>query len=235
MERKRAELMQRLRAMFDEPSVFADGRLPPERELAASLGVSRNLLREAMVSLEALGFLEIRERQGAFILRPSGEDFSASLKFVQLWPDDILVQLMEMRLMIEAPIAGLAALRRTEPELDKMKECLRMLESASGAADGGASSGAQWDSMLHKGIVDAAHNLLLSRLYEGLAMTMERHIVISRGRLLGLSDWPAKILAEHRELIEAIARRDAEAAVEAQKRHLESALEKLRTLSAGHG
>ena len=233
MEKKRAELVSRIKAMLDDQSLFPEGRLPPERDFAAALSVSRNLLREALITLEALGFLEIRERQGAYILRPSVEDFSASLRFASLWPEDMLVHLMELRLVLESPIAGLAALRRTENELEKMRECVRMLEELRDEADGGASEGAQWDSMLHSLIVEAAHNPLLSRLYEGLETTMERYIVLSRRRLLALEGWPAKILLQHRDLVEAIAMGDAAAASAAQGRHLEGALARLREAPRG--
>lgn len=233
MEKKRAELIQRLRAMIASGEGFSGGKLPSERELAASLSVSRNLLREAIVSLEALGVLEVRDRQGAYVMNPSGEAFSASLRFASLLPADMLINLMEMRLVIEAPIAALAARRRTEAELQGMRSCLRRLEEVAGSPDGGASSGGQWDSLLHKLVVDAAHNPLLSRLYEGLAATMERHIAASRELLLGREGWSERILAEHGALVDAIAAGEASAAEIAQRRHLEAALAQLRALDQG--
>ena len=65
MEKKRAELVRTLTSLVRDPGHFPDNRLPPERELAQSLGVSRNLLREAVITMEAMGLVEIRERQGA--------------------------------------------------------------------------------------------------------------------------------------------------------------------------
>ncbi|MCX8013969.1 MAG: FCD domain-containing protein [Rectinema sp.] len=232
MDKKRQELVQRIKTMLQNPATFPDGKLPPERELAAKLGASRNLLREALITLEALGFIEIRDRLGAFILNPYAEDFMASLKFVSLWPDDMLIQVMEMRVVVEVPIAGLAALRRTEDELEKMKQCLNMLVRVHTDPDGGASQGAQWDSMLHMLIVQAAHNPLLTRLYEGLSATMERYISMSRTKLLALEGWPSKIVDEHASLVRAIEAADEDAAREAQRQHLQSALQMLKTLSS---
>ncbi len=232
MDKKRQELVQRIKTMLQNPATFPDGKLPPERELAARLGASRNLLREALITLEALGFIEIRDRLGAFILNPYAEDFMASLKFVSLWPDDMLIQVMEMRVVVEVPIAGLAALRRTEDELEKMKQCLNMLVRVHTDPDGGASQGAQWDSMLHMLIVQAAHNPLLTRLYEGLSTTMERYISMSRTKLLALEGWPSKIVDEHASLVRAIEAADEDAAREAQRQHLQSALQMLKTLSS---
>jgi DNA-binding transcriptional MocR family regulator len=55
MERKRIDLIRRLRELIKTPGAFPDGKLPPERELAKTLGASRNLLREAIVSMEVMG------------------------------------------------------------------------------------------------------------------------------------------------------------------------------------
>ncbi len=232
MEKKRAELVRTLTNLIRDPGRYPEGRLPPERELAESLGVSRNLLREAMVTMEALGLLDIRERQGAFITLPGAEDFAASLKFLALWPEDLLSHLMEMRLVIEVPAAALAAERRTEAELARMKDCVAQLEAVQENPDGGLSSGAVWDTLLHDLVLNAAHNPVLSRMYEGLSSTMEKYIVLSRSKLLALGGWSGKILDEHRSLVEAIAARDPEAAQDALRRHLDGALRKLNELNS---
>jgi len=231
MEKKREELVRKLQHMILDPDKFPDGKLPPERELAASLEVSRNLLREAIITLEALGYIEIRDRLGAFINAPDSAHFSASLKYANLWPGEMLIHLMEMRLLIEPPIAGQAALRRTDEDLTRMKSCIERLASVRDSPERSASTGAQWDSMLHLLVVEAARNPLLTRLYEGLFSTMDHYITISRTRLLALDSWPAKVLGEHTALVTAIEAGDAPAAVEAQGRHLSGALEMLRTLS----
>jgi GntR family transcriptional repressor for pyruvate dehydrogenase complex len=138
---------------------------------------------------------------------------------------------MEMRLLIEPPIAGQAAIRRTEEEVERMRSCVAQLAAVQDSPEAGAATGAQWDSMLHMLVVEAAKNPLLTRLYEGMRSTMDNYISISRIRLLALDSWPAKILGEHSALVDAIADRDAPRAVEAQRRHLSGALEKLRDLN----
>ncbi|MDX9826487.1 MAG: FadR/GntR family transcriptional regulator [Spirochaetia bacterium] len=231
MEKKREELVRRLQRMILDPAIFSDNKLPPERNLALDLGVSRSLLREAIITLEALGYIEIRERQGAFIKAPESADFSASMKYATFWPGDLLINLMEMRLLIEPPIAGQAALRRSEEDISRMRSCIAHLAAVQDSPDSGASTGAQWDSMLHMLVVEAAKNPLLTRLYEGMHSTMDNYITISRFKLLALETWPAKILGEHTALVDAIAAKNSEKAIEAQRLHLSSALEKLRGIS----
>lgn len=230
MESKRAELVRTLQKMILAPASFHDGKLPPERDLAFSLGVSRNLLREAIITLEALGYIEVRERQGAFIRAPESADFSASLKYANLWPGDLLINLMEMRLLIEPPIAGQAALNRSAEDVARMKSCIAKLTAVQDCSEKSSSTGAQWDSMLHMLVVEAAKNPLLTRLYEGMHSTMDNYITISRTRLLALETWPARILAEHTALVDAIEAGDSDAAIEAQRCHLSGALQKLKDL-----
>jgi GntR family transcriptional repressor for pyruvate dehydrogenase complex len=230
MERKREELVRQLVALIREPGRFPGGKLPPERDLARSLGVGRNLLREAIITLEAMGLLEIRERQGTFIRSlDGGEEITGGLRFLNLWPGDILIHLMEMRLVVEVPTAALAAVRRDETELERMRECVLRLQEVHDKPDC-APSGASWDTLLHAQMVNAARNPVLSRVYEGLFATMERYIVTSRTLLLSLEGWPLKVLNEHRRLVEALERRAPEAAQEAVRDHLAGALEKLSEL-----
>jgi len=235
MEKKRSELVKRLSDLIREPGAFPSGQLPPERELAKSLGVSRNLLREAIITMDALGLLEIRERQGTFIAEPGAADFAGSLKFLAYWPDDILPHLMEARLCVEPPAAFYAAARRSDYELERMRDCVEHLEKVHTDLDRGLASGAVWDSNLHALIVNASRNPVLGRMYEGLASTMERYITISRTKLLVLHAWPGNILEEHRRIVRAIADRDGDAAAAALREHLSNALKKLNELGDAQG
>lgn len=230
MENKREEVVRRLSEWIEKPERLTGGRLPPERDLARELGVSRTLLREAVITLEALGVLEVRERQGIFVRTLQGEDFAISLKTLSLWPEELLVHLMEMRLVMEVPAAGLAAQRRTERELEQMRRCVAHLREVHAAPDGGASSGAAWDSLLHALVVGAAHNPVLTRVYEGLTSTMEKQIATSRRLLLQASGMPGKILQEHELLLDSIAKKDSEGAMAALRRHLGEALEQLEEI-----
>ncbi len=64
MNETRKDLIRRLTDLVSQGNVVTGGKLPPERELAALLGTTRPLLREGLIALEALGLLEIRDRQG---------------------------------------------------------------------------------------------------------------------------------------------------------------------------
>lgn len=230
MDRKREDVIKRLKEWISGPSRIQGGKLPPERELARELGVSRTILREAVITLEALGALEVRERSGIYVKGQNVESFTMSLKTLNLWPEDLLIHLMEMRLLVEVPAAGLSAIRRNDTELDQMRECVRKLEEAQNSRSGENPTGAFWDSLLHTIVVNAAHNPILTRLYEGLSTTMEKHIIHSRNILLALSDMPDKILKEHRNLVNSIEEKDPQGAMGSLRVHLEEALEQLGKL-----
>ncbi len=229
VERKRRELVKRLSELL-ERNHYPGGRLPPERDLAVELGVSRNLLREAIVAMEAMGLVEVRERQGTFAVGPG--DFAGSLRFLPDWTAEVLGHLMEARLCIEPRAAYYAASRRTERELERMEECLMMLEKLNMAEDRGIASGARWDSTLHALIVEASRNPVVVRLHEGFAAAMEKRIADARRLLLQRGAWPGTILDEHRRIVAAIRAGDGAAARDALEEHLENALDQLAAIGA---
>ncbi len=230
MNRKRDEVIQKLSKWISEPARTPGDKLPPERSLAIQLGVSRSLLREAVITLETLGILEVREKSGIYVKGLKAGDLSGGLKTLSLWPEDILIYLMEMRLLVEVPAAGLAAVRRNDTEIEQMRECVRKLDEVQYSEDRGVSSGAFWDSLLHTLVVNAAHNPVLTRVYEGLSVTMEKHIIRSRNLLLSIPKMSEKILTEHRILVDAIEGEDPQQAMRSIRHHLEEALEELEKL-----
>jgi GntR family transcriptional repressor for pyruvate dehydrogenase complex len=231
MNRKREDVIKQLTGWISEPSRTPGGKLPSERDLAMSLGVSRSLLREAVITLETLGMLEVREKSGIFVKSPDVVDFTGSLRTLSLWPEDLLIHLMEMRLLVEVPAAGLAAMRRNDTELDQIKECVNRLEEVQLSGDGQSSRAAFWDSLLHTLVVNAAHNPVLTRVYEGLSVTMEKHIVRSRNLLLSIKGMPGKLLNEHRGLVSSLEEKEPRGAMDSLRTHLEDALEELRNLT----
>ena len=118
---------------------FSGGeRLPPERDLAQKLGVSRATVREAMIALELSGRIDIRIGAGIFVREASPARRSrAPTRRNGDDPGPGAFELIDARIAIESGIAALAASNRTEPELEAMSAALRTMEHA---LDEGASS-----------------------------------------------------------------------------------------------
>ena len=168
------------------------------------MGVSRVLLREAIVALETLGILEVRLRQGIFVKEQSVQDFNESLRFLPAWHSDFVPQLMEMRLIIDVHAAELAARRRTPEQLEKLKEFLVQLEQSRLDSLEEMKHHAAIEFLIHSLIVEAAHNMILSRVYEGIVSLMEKnnemlHITFSQDK-----KWIEQVIDHHRLIIGAI-------------------------------
>jgi GntR family transcriptional regulator, transcriptional repressor for pyruvate dehydrogenase complex len=219
----RKNLIQKLTNLISKGDLATDGKLPPERELASKLNTSRPLLREALISLEALGYLEIRDRQGIYLAGHNPKEALRSLGQAQIWPMEILSQVMEMRQIMDPGATALAALRRKASDIEKLEECISMMEKIHSEHDPReASLGAYWNTVLHSTIFKATGNALLARLYESLLEMSEKGVSAMRTNVLnsGTPDTNKKVLEQHRDLVAAIRDRDMDRAREASKAHL---------------
>jgi DNA-binding FadR family transcriptional regulator len=138
--------------------VWAVGqRLPTEPELVAELGISRNTVREAMRVLAFSGLIEIRQGDGSYVR--ATVDPLDTLKVLSRCSLD---QARETRHILEVEAIGLAALRRTEEDMQALREALQ----ASGEHyHGDLEHYIACDLVFHRLLVDAAHNPALSELY----------------------------------------------------------------------
>jgi GntR family transcriptional regulator, transcriptional repressor for pyruvate dehydrogenase complex len=223
MNKTRKDLIQKLIHFISKGNIAVNGKLPSERELASLLDTSRPLLREALISLEALGYLEMRDRQGIFLAGENPNEALRALGQAQVWPMEILSQVMEIRQIMDPGATALAAVRRKTRDIDKMNECISMLEKIHSEHDPDeASLGAYWNKVLHSTIFNATGNTLLARLYEGLLEMSEKGTSAMRKNVLnyGTPDANKQVLEQHRNLVAAIRDKDMDRAREASKAHL---------------
>jgi GntR family transcriptional regulator, transcriptional repressor for pyruvate dehydrogenase complex len=223
MNSTRRELIQKLIHLISKGNIAVNGKLPSERELASLLDTSRPLLREALISLDALGYLEIRDRQGIFLAGENPDEALQALGQAQVWPMEILSQVMEIRQIMDPGATALAALRRKARDIDKMNECISMLEKIHSEHDPNeASLGAYWNKALHATIFHATGNTLLARLYESLLEMSEKGTSAMRKNVLnyGTPDANRQVLEQHRNLVAAIRDKDMDRAREESKAHL---------------
>ncbi|MBI3452729.1 MAG: FadR family transcriptional regulator [Rhodospirillales bacterium] len=206
-----APTLDRLRQLIDT-GIGRGSRLPPERELAQRLEISRGTLRRALETLEAEGVIWRHVGQGTFVgLRPAGPDNAAITRVTN--PDEV----MEARLAIEPHLARLAALHATAEDLARMENCLRKGDAATSIATYEA-----WDSRLHRAIAEAARNRMLLALFDALNAVRNDKIwgrlkteTLTRPRQEGYS-------THHRRLVAAIGHRDTAAAEQIMRTHLEA-------------
>lgn len=207
-------------------------RLPTERELGDLLGVSRVSVRQALHELEARGLIDRRPGRGTIVLAPSdrsgdaGDALSALMIAASSGTSEI-ARIMELRAVIEPPIAGLAASRVTARDTEQLRALVEEMEQET---DLGRY--AELDRTFHQAIAVYTHNPLLSQLTELIAA----QIAPSRRKSLQTSARRATSSAAHRRIFEAIASHDATAAEREARLHVEDVLhEALRASSAKAG
>lgn len=180
-----------------------------EDRLAEQLGVSRNPIREAIRILENTGLVEVTPRRGAH---------------VALLDTGRAIELLELRSVLEAFAAQLAAKRRTPEQLAEIRRCFDEGRAATAAND--VVNAAKAHRQFHKAIESAAGNSYLGPAVEPLRAQTELvfSVLIDRRGLLG---W-----TEHSDILDAIEAGDDEAARVATRRHMSSVLDDLRRQSA---
>jgi DNA-binding FadR family transcriptional regulator len=188
-------------------------KIPAEPELMASLGVSRNTVREAVRALVHEGLLDARPGDGTYVTATDGLGAALARRFRQ----GKALEIIEVRRMIERDAAGLAATRRSERDLDTLRELFRAQQAALSAGDRDAYLHAE--IAFHAAVVDAAHNVLLSQLYAQLTASIQESIKF--GADAADTERTAHVTL-HDALLAAIATRDAPRAEAAATRHLES-------------
>lgn len=222
MNEKRKLVIEKLLKKIHSGEIVAGNKLFPERQLAEAIGETRPVLREGLIALDAMGVIDIRDRQGIFLSSNEENDAKMMLHRVHGWPADILSRTMEVRQMIEPLATGLAAARRGEKNLMKMQECLKHMKVlAEQTTEEAAKEGAYWNTTFHTVIVESADNAYLSRIYEGVYSIIEQSMSMMRintspeahgGRLLACQD--------HMHLYKLIEARDSTGAELFAEEHL---------------
>jgi GntR family transcriptional repressor for pyruvate dehydrogenase complex len=189
-------------------------KLPRESELAAQLGLSRSSLREAVRALALIGVLNARQGDGTYVTGLGPQLLLEATSFVADFLQDhqALLELLEVRRLLEPTATALAAVRISEPELSRLLDCRRRMESASTVEDL-----VEADDEFHGVIADATGQATLASLLKSLAgRTLRARI------WRGLADEGAleQTKRAHAAIYWAIEDRDAELARAAATMHI---------------
>ena len=162
------ELVARFKELI-EKKVFVPGqRLPPERDLAEALAVSRPTLRQAMRALQIMGVIKARQGSGSYLADSASEIMRVPLEFALALKNVAKTDLFETRRTLEVQLASLAAERRTEDDLEAMRQALRQMEKTMGDPDAWCRTEPQF----HSCIVQAARNGVMATVIEMLSQML---------------------------------------------------------------
>jgi DNA-binding FadR family transcriptional regulator len=211
------QVAEQIRTVIEQGAFQPGSRLPPERELALRLGVSRPSLREALIALEIQGRIEIRMGSGVYVC---AAPVSSTAELLTLGESPS--ELMQARAVLEGAIAALAAGRGTRAGLDRVKACLdaMQIDMERGQHPVGV------DRRFHVAIAELTGNSILARmvgeLFDG------RHDAIS-SHMARRSDNPIswrEALQEHQRIYLALESRDPHEAAAAMASHLKVSQER---------
>lgn len=201
-------------------------RLPSVVELAELYGVGRSTVREAISALKAMGWLDVRHGGGTFVSKelPGEPKNAADLLFRDA---GTLIELLEVRKALEVGAASLAASRREERNLQRLRQLLVAMEESLTRND--TSEGERADVAFHLAIVEASGNSLFMQLTESLSDRFASAIRQSRELWFYRENaTAARLLQEHRGIYEAIEQKDGTLAASLTGAHLDKVIEVLR-------
>jgi GntR family transcriptional repressor for pyruvate dehydrogenase complex len=217
------KIAERLLSLIKEKQLKPGDRLPPERELAVTMGVSRPSLREALRALSIMHIIENRQGSGTYITSLQPETLVEHLDFIIALNDQSFLDLFQARKILEVGLASIAAQTITSNELDELKGCL---DRAADEIDD-PEAFLQSDLELHQRILDSAQNQLLA-----LFMKSINDLNIASRRRTGESlKVREQTLKDHRLILSALRTHDAQLSGQAMRDHLDHVEQHLKEMS----
>lgn len=207
------QIADQIAALIEKGEYAKGGRLPPERDLAKQLGVSRPSVREALIALEVEGYVEVRVGSGVYVHGPASASRAAPLS-----ADTGPFELIRARSLIEGECAAMAAREATKAQLRQLEETLEAMQADVGGGDPLVN-----DRLFHLRLAEASGNSALALAVQTLwdqrmgplFLRLEHHFDTP-----GL--WDVAI-REHREILGALQKRDSALARAAMRRHMNHA------------
>ena len=190
-----------------------NSRLPSERDLAEQFKVSRPSVREALIALEVMGFVQIKMGSGVYVCKPNMRKQPAPVK--EFAP----FELIQARALIEAEIAAQAAIHRTDAQLLELEQRLQDMSAQSAQQKNPLAA----DREFHAVLARATGNQVLASLVEQL---FDARMGVLFSRLANYFDTQAtweQAIKEHRAVLRAVKAQDPERARAAMRHHMERA------------
>lgn len=196
--------------------------LPSVQSLSSGWQVSRTVLREALARLSAKGLITSRQGLGVFVAEALP---LRRLELPQAAEGEELIRIVELRMAVETEAASLAALRRSQDDVRKMRTALRAMKHDGGAPDMDARVDA--DLAFHQAIYSATRNEHFEALFAGMSSIIRKNIAVSRRNSAAHRNFVSEAQSEHEAILDAIVVRDRKAASEAARRHIRNTARRL--------
>ncbi|MCM3734795.1 FadR family transcriptional regulator [Bacillus cytotoxicus] len=192
-------------------------KLLPVHQLAEQFQVGRSAVREALSALRAMRLIEMKQGEGTYVKNFTPSALTSSLSTTLLMKQEDIVNLFEVRKVLEVGVVGAAALKRTDENIHNMKRWLDEMQKGMGDEQAGEKA----DFHFHMAIAEASHNNILLELMNHVSEMIAEAIGETRRIVLyGEQTTAERLLEEHRKIYEAVLKNDVEAAQQAMQNHL---------------
>ncbi len=216
------EIIKQLIDLIKKGVLKPGDKLPTERDLAQQLNVSRTAIREALRSLETMGFIESRVGEGTFVKAITIDNIIDPFSTILSQDKKLMMELIEVRLLLEVEIAKLAARRINADKALNIKKAMENMEKE--IKEGGI--GLNGDNEFHNALAAAAGNTAMMKILNMCGDLLSS----TRQATLEIPGQPEKSLEDHRKIYEAVKRGDEKAASKFMREHLIKAYKNLESL-----
>ncbi len=214
-----SEVARRLLDLFTGGDLEPGTRLPPERQLAVTLGVGRSAVREALAALEILGIVDVRAGSGTYLRATASDLLPQTLRWGLLIGPKSTTELLELRSGLEIYVARLAAGRADETDCAALAAALELMAASVDRL----TVFARADRDFHHALAAAARNDTLVDLLAVVRSLLQ----VYADRAVQDADAAGVALAEHRAVLAAVQAADADAAASAMAVHMATASARL--------
>lgn len=207
------QIVEQIETLILDGKLRPGDQLPSERELAEQFNVSRTAVREAVKALREKGLVEIEAGRGTFITHGISKALRHSLDWmVRSGDGNPLADLVQVRNILEPEIAALAAEMATAPDIERLEDAVRVMDSAMDSADLYVEA----DLEFHLALAGATQNKLIPTLIDPIVDLLRAQ----RSRIFLVEGGAQRGQYHHKRILEAIKQHDPASARKAMQAHL---------------
>ncbi|WP_432510627.1 FadR/GntR family transcriptional regulator [Kineococcus sp. SYSU DK001] len=210
-----SEVVRQLTTLLSSGQFAPGSRLPPERQLAETLGVGRSAVREALAALDVLGIVTVRPGSGTYLRDSMSELLPTTLSWGLMLSARHTSQLSEVRSALEVHAAALAAERIGDEDVRALRESLAQMEASLDDLPAFIEA----DAHFHVTLARTSGNDVLADLLQTTRSLLR--LWVDRG--LRRREQAEVACREHRAVLDAVAARDPQAAQAAMRTHMATA------------
>jgi GntR family transcriptional repressor for pyruvate dehydrogenase complex len=214
-----------IEGMITSERLKSGDQLDSVEQLAKNFNVSRSTIREALSALKAMGFIEVKQGEGTFVKNKS-TPFQATITLPKKMDQKTLLEIMDARKIIESNAAAMAASKRTDADLQKIKESLNCMEKSLEQENSSEQNhlneeiGIEADVNFHLAIVEATHNFVLIQMMSQMSDSLYKLVHTCRQNWLSEPSTIHRLYQEHLSIYKAIVEQNATLAQQLMLAHL---------------